>query len=69
MAIENASPKSIIVAGTGRKNRHRIRTMPTAKPTSFPPRPAGAAGAAVTDMGLLADSLAAVLRRQPQGGR
>jgi hypothetical protein len=49
-AIDSARPKSIIVAGTGRKKRQRMRTMPTAKPMSLPPRPAGAVGIAVTDM-------------------
>src|SRR5271166_6825755 len=50
-AIDSARPKSIIVAGTGRKKRQRMRTMPTAKPMSLPPRLAGAAGIAVADMG------------------
>src|SRR5271166_6271077 len=49
-AIESARPKSIIVAGTGKKKRQRMRTMPTAKPMSLPPRPAGALGMAVADM-------------------
>ena len=48
-AIDSASPKSIIIAGTGRKNRQRIRTMPTANATSLPPRLAGGV-IAVTDM-------------------
>src|SRR4029077_1630951 len=37
-AIDSARPKSIITAGTGRKNRQRMRTMPTAKAMSLPPR-------------------------------
>ena len=50
-AIENARPRSISVAGTGRKNRHRISTMPTAKAMSLPPRPtAGTLAAAVNDI-------------------
>src|SRR5271166_7158751 len=49
-AIESARPKSIIVAGTGRKKRQRMRTMPTAKPMSLPPRLAGADGIAVADI-------------------
>src|SRR5271156_853874 len=55
-AIESARPKSIMNAGTGRKNRHRIRTMPTAKAMSLPPRfAAGAAPAAVNDIAALPD--------------
>src|SRR5208337_2042054 len=50
-AIDSARPKSIAIAGTGRKNKHRMRTMPTAKPMSLPPRLAGAVGIAVADMG------------------
>jgi hypothetical protein len=38
-------------AGTGRKKRHKMRTMPTAKAMSLPPRfAAGAAVAAVNDI-------------------
>jgi len=54
-AIDVARPKSINTAGTGRKNRHRIRTMPTAKAMSLPPRfAAGAAPVAVNDIATLA---------------
>src|SRR5271166_1692476 len=50
-AIESARPKSIMNAGTGRKKRHRMRTMPTAKAMSLPPRfAAGAVVAAVKDI-------------------
>ena len=77
-AIEIASPKSIIIAGTGRKNRHRISTMPTAKPMSLPPRLAaslpetgvGGEGTVVTDMSRLASpraSLHAAPRRRVSG--
>src|ERR1700729_3775068 len=54
-AIESARPKSIITAGTGRKNRQRMRTMPTAKAMSLPPRfAAGAVPPAVNDIAALA---------------
>ena len=36
-AIENARPKSIRNAGTGRKNAHKISTIRLAKATSDPP--------------------------------
>ena len=35
-AIENASPRSIIQAGSGRNSTVRMKTMPSAKPTSCP---------------------------------
>ena len=55
-AIDSARPKSIMTAGTGRKNRQRIRTMPTAKAMSLPPRfAAGAVPTAVNDIAALAD--------------
>src|ERR1700677_5399079 len=54
-AIDIAMPKSIITAGTGRENRQRMRTMPTAKAMSLPPRfAAGALPTAVNDMAALA---------------
>jgi hypothetical protein len=54
-AIDSARPKSIITAGTGRKNRQRMRTMPTAKAMSLPPRfAAGALPTAVNDIAALA---------------
>src|SRR3984957_12780990 len=54
-AIDSARPKSIITAGTGRKKRQRMRTMPTAKAMSLPPRfAAGAVPTAVNDIGALA---------------
>src|SRR5277367_4262852 len=54
-AIDSARPKSIMNAGTGRKNRHRIRTMPTAKAISLPPRlAADAAPTAINDITALA---------------
>src|SRR5580693_5319919 len=54
-AIDSARPKSIITAGTGRKNRQRMRTMPTAKAMSLPPRfAAGAVPTAVNDIAALA---------------
>src|SRR5271166_1721909 len=81
-AIESAKPKSIINAGTGRKNRHRIRTMPTAKAMSLPPRfAAGAVVAAVNDIAarahearpagprLWAGEWAVKLARGSKGGR
>ena len=46
-AIENASPKSIMNAGTGRKNRHSTMMMPTAKPISLPSKGVATAGAGV----------------------
>src|SRR5580698_6517176 len=50
-AIDSARPKSIITAGTGRKKRHRMRTMPTANAMSLPPRfAAGAVPTAVNDI-------------------
>src|SRR5215469_16115950 len=48
-AIDSARPKSIITAGTGRKNRQRMRTMPAAKATSLPPRFAVGIGDASAD--------------------
>src|SRR5579875_1948510 len=48
IAIDSASPKSIINDGTGRKNRHSTATMPTAKAMSAPER-AGAAGVIAVD--------------------
>src|SRR5271167_1962995 len=54
-AIDSARPKSIITAGTGRKKRQRMRTMPTAKAMSLPPRlAAGAIPTAVNDIAALA---------------
>jgi len=54
-AIDSARPKSIITAGTGRKNRQRMSTMPTAKAMSLPPRfAAGAVPTAVNDIAALA---------------
>src|SRR5947209_1223977 len=54
-AIDSARPKSIITAGTGRKKRQRMRTMPTAKAMSLPPRfAAGAVPTAVNDIAALA---------------
>src|SRR6478735_7929789 len=53
-AIDSARPKSIITAGTGRKNKQRMRTMPTAKAISLPPRfAAGAVPAAINDIAVL----------------
>src|SRR6202012_927884 len=50
-AIDSARPKSIITAGTGRKKRQRMRTMPAAKAMSLPPRfGAGAVATAVNDI-------------------
>src|SRR5271163_1344635 len=54
-AIDSARPKSIITAGTGRKKRQRMRTMPTAKAMSLPPRfVAGVVPTAVNDIAALA---------------
>ena len=36
-AIENARPMSISIAGSGRNSTVRMKTMPTAKPTSWAP--------------------------------
>src|SRR5271167_363135 len=58
-AIDAARPKSIITAGTGRKKRHRMRTMPTAKAMSLPPRFAAETGSAEAD-GALAITTVAV---------
>src|ERR1700728_1298423 len=56
-AIDSARPKSIITAGTGRKKRQRMRTMPAAKAMSLPPRfAAGALPPAVNDIVALAHS-------------
>src|SRR5579871_3127501 len=71
-AIDSARPKSIMKAGTGRKNRQRMRTMPTAKAMSFPPRlAAGAVPAAVNDIAALAQERAATCsaRRRESGRR
>src|SRR5271166_3566558 len=66
-AIDAARPKSINTAGTGRKNRHRMRTMPTAKAMSLPPRfAAGAAPTAVNDIATLAPGGAGM--RRPRAG-
>jgi hypothetical protein len=40
-AIENANPMSISTAGSGRNSTVTIKTMPTAKPTSWAPVPTG----------------------------
>src|ERR1700691_2112205 len=60
-AIDSARPKSIITAGTGRKNRQRIRTMPAAKATSLPPRFATETGGAEADDALAIAAVAAAI--------
>ena len=60
-AIDSARPKSIITAGTGRKNKQRMRTMPAAKAMSFPPRFAAEGSAGEADGALAIVAAAAVV--------
>src|SRR5271170_7113018 len=63
-AIDSARPKSIMNAGTGRKKRQRMSTMPTAKAMSLPPRfAAGAIPAVVNDIAALARQAPRFTRR------
>src|SRR5208337_2614791 len=68
-AIDSARPKSMANAGTGRKNRQRMRMMPTAKATSLPPRLAGAEGIAVTDISDARSGATRIRRRGAESGR
>src|SRR5579863_9602318 len=60
-AIDRARPKSIITAGTGRKNRQRMRTMPAANAMSLPPRPGAETRGADADGALAIAAVAAAV--------